>query len=266
MQPRQPRLGDILDDYCPRERRVTNHAVVAMVGPDVKQTRCTTCDADHEYKHAKVPRQRRKSDAPAVLFAQVAAGAPKRVVHEQPAPGNDSAPLADDGAAEREHVARAPEPELALSAVNPVNLVNSVNPVNPVNPDARTDDSALGDDVDDRDGPEDGPVHRQLIRATLPRTEGQPPPQRPAPDFTIRQPAGRPGRFRPRPQRGGGQPFGNPGRSNGNNPGGGSMRGNGGPRQQHGPHGQHGSQGGRPPQGGMAFRADRQGSGRKRSK
>src|SRR5215510_4366894 len=81
MQQRQLRLGDILDDYCPRERRVTNHAVVAMVGPDVKQTRCTTCDAEHDYKHAKVPRQRRKSE-PAALYAQVAAGAPKRVRHD----------------------------------------------------------------------------------------------------------------------------------------------------------------------------------------
>ena len=60
MQQRQLRLGDILDDYCPRERRVTNHAVVAMVGDEVKQTRCTTCDAEHDFKHAKVPRQRRR--------------------------------------------------------------------------------------------------------------------------------------------------------------------------------------------------------------
>ena len=82
MQQRQLRLGDILDDYCPRERRVTNHAVVAMVGDDVKQTRCTTCDAEHEYKQAKVPRQRRKSDAPAALYAQVLASGPKRVVPE----------------------------------------------------------------------------------------------------------------------------------------------------------------------------------------
>src|SRR5207237_8052273 len=88
MQQRQLRLGDILDDYCPRERRVTNHAVVAMVGPDVKQTRCTTCDAEHEYKHAKVPRQRKKSDTPSALYPQVAAGAPKRVVHE---PGHGQA-------------------------------------------------------------------------------------------------------------------------------------------------------------------------------
>src|SRR5262245_17201744 len=82
MQQRQLRLGDTLDDYCPRERRVTNHAVVAMVGDDVKQTRCTTCDAEHEYKHAKVPRQRRKAETPAALYAQVAANGPKRVAHE----------------------------------------------------------------------------------------------------------------------------------------------------------------------------------------
>ena len=82
MQQRQLRLGDILDDYCPRERRVTNHAVVAMIGEDVKQTRCTTCDADHEYKHAKVPRQRRKTETPAALYSQVLANGPKRVSHE----------------------------------------------------------------------------------------------------------------------------------------------------------------------------------------
>src|SRR5206468_7795506 len=82
MPQRQLRLGDILDDYCPRERRLTNHAVVAMVGPDVKQTRCTTCDAEHEYKHAKVPRQRRKSDTPAALSSRAPAGRPKRIAHE----------------------------------------------------------------------------------------------------------------------------------------------------------------------------------------
>src|SRR5437588_764752 len=82
MQQRQLRLGDVLDDYCPRERRVTNHAIVAMIGPDVKQTRCTTCDTEHEYKHAKVPRQRRKSEAPAALYTQVLANGPKKVTHE----------------------------------------------------------------------------------------------------------------------------------------------------------------------------------------
>src|SRR6266699_846620 len=110
MQQRQLRLGDILDDYCTRERRVTNHAVVAMVGDDVKQTRCTTCDTEHEYKHAKVPRQRRKTETPAALYAQVLASGPKRVAHEDGSNGDASAPadvaLPPDGS---EEPAEAPE-------------------------------------------------------------------------------------------------------------------------------------------------------------
>src|SRR5688572_25280689 len=73
MEQRRLRLGDILDDYCPRERRVTNHAVVAMIEEDVKQTRCTTCDAEHAYKGARVP-ARRKKETPAALYKEVLAG------------------------------------------------------------------------------------------------------------------------------------------------------------------------------------------------
>src|SRR4029434_3884859 len=64
-QPRR-RLGDILDDYCPRERRITNHVVVAMIEDEVKQTRCSTCDADHEYKQARVPSPRRAQSVAAL--------------------------------------------------------------------------------------------------------------------------------------------------------------------------------------------------------
>src|SRR5687768_11272935 len=76
MEQRRLRLGDILDDYCPRERRVTNHAVVAMVEEDVKQTRCTTCDAEHAYKGGRAPK-RRKAETPAALFKEVLAGMPE---------------------------------------------------------------------------------------------------------------------------------------------------------------------------------------------
>src|SRR5229473_3372022 len=187
MQQRQLRLGDILDDYCPRERRLTNHAVVAMVGDDVKQTRCTTCDAEHEYKHAKIPRQRRKTETPAVLYAQVLANGPKRVAHEG-ASSNGAG-----GAEPSEHEAA----------------------------DVETTADAEGE----RDE-EEGPVHRPLIRASLPRIEGQQPPSRPIPEFTIRQPGGRPNRFRPRHGGGGGgggQQF--PGNRSNGNPHGGPPRG-----------------------------------------
>ncbi len=231
MQQRQLRLGDILDDYCPRERRLTNHAVVAMVGPDVKQTRCTTCDAEHEYKHAKVPRQRRKSDSPPALYAQVAAGAPKRVPHDEPGVGNGQSE--DESVMEAEPLEATPEPE-----PEPLTVAHEAEAEVPADEDSQTE----ADGNEDR---EEGPVHRPLIRASLPRPEGQPPPVRPAPDFTIRQPGGRANRFRPRHPRAGGQQFqGN--RSNGNV---------GGPQR------------GRPPVNSMSPRAGRRhGPGRKRSK
>ena len=75
---------------------------------------------------------------------------------------------------------------------------------------------------DNRGNEEEGPVHRPLIRASLPRHEGQPPPTRPVPDFTIRQPAGRQNRFRPRHQRG---PAGGSGQQFGGNRGNGNCAG-----------------------------------------
>src|SRR3954462_6095226 len=88
MEQRRLRLGDILDDYCPRERRVTNHAVVAMVEEDVKQTRCTTCDAEHVYKGGREPRRRKKSE-PGALYREVLAGMPDtEVTAAEPQPAS----------------------------------------------------------------------------------------------------------------------------------------------------------------------------------
>lgn len=58
MEQRPLRLGDIVDDYCPRERRITNHAIVVMTGTDIHSTRCTACESEHSYKRAKLPLKR----------------------------------------------------------------------------------------------------------------------------------------------------------------------------------------------------------------
>src|SRR4051812_17300354 len=71
MEQRPLRLGDIVDDYCPRERRLTNHAIVAVVDNTIRQTRCTTCDAEHIYKHGREPRRRPKAGE--TLYDQVLA-------------------------------------------------------------------------------------------------------------------------------------------------------------------------------------------------
>ena len=89
MQQRRFRPGDVLDDYCPRERRITDHAVVAMIDDTIKQTRCCVCDAEHEFKDGKVPAQRRRKGQPA-LFSQVLDGLqgphPARLSHPDAEP------------------------------------------------------------------------------------------------------------------------------------------------------------------------------------
>ncbi|HEY6506972.1 MAG TPA: hypothetical protein VIY56_03110, partial [Vicinamibacterales bacterium] len=90
MQQRRLRLGDVLDDYCPRERRVTNHVVVAIVEDDVRQTRCTTCDGEHVYRHGKAPAARRLK-SPGALVSEAPDGsrphlAPSRPIVEPPPP------------------------------------------------------------------------------------------------------------------------------------------------------------------------------------
>ncbi len=137
MEQRRLRLGDILDDYCPRERRVTNHAVVAMIEEDVKQTRCTTCDAEHPYKGARLPKRRAK-ETPGSLYKEVLAGmpeydadaaaaaigAPARAVMPPPASDVEPAALIAAGPAPAE--GRRPCPARAPTA-----------PVRPASPRAR---------------------------------------------------------------------------------------------------------------------------------
>ena len=181
MQQRRPRLGDILDDYCPRERRITNHAVVAMIDDEVKQTRCTTCDADHEYKEARIPPQRRKRPED---------GAPDAALPGRLRQADDEETVVEEGSVDE-----------SSEGTEPID-------VEPLQADAASDDLPAEDEP--RSSDDDGPVHRRLIRATLPRQEGQVP-ERKEPEFTIRQPGmdgrkgGRHGRRPMRgPQQGGG--------------------------------------------------------------
>ncbi len=160
MQQRRLRLGDILDDYCPRERRITSHAVVAMVEDEVKQTRCAACHADHEFKGAKVPPPRRKRP-------EVPSGEPvDSTLRPKPLPVDESPDEGSDAGV------------VAAELFDPSSADNDTSSDSPGDTPDRVED--------------DGPVHRRLIRATLPRPEGQAP-ERKAPDFTIRQPGGRGG-------------------------------------------------------------------------
>ena len=242
MDQRRLRLGDILDDYCPRERRVTNHAVVAMIEDEVKQTRCTTCDAEHVYKGGRAPK-RRKAETPATLYKEVLAAMPDQ----------ESTPAVAVPAPE--HIVEVPD-----TAPIPVETAPAVVDALDV-PEAAAEEELTPPVTDEAEGP----VHRQLLRAKLPRPEGQKD-TRPAPEFTIRQAGNRGNGFRGdrSKMRGSGEHRmsgrGNGGPVNGNRThgGGGGRFQNARPGGQRGPGGRGGSQtgfrGGQPRHGGKKGR------------
>jgi len=176
MQERRHRPGDVLDDYCPRERRITDHAIVAMIDDDIQRTRCGICDAEHEYKQGKVPPPRRKTQPPA-LFTQVLdnlnGSTPK------PPPSAIPVPTEDVRGSEMSESIDDSRP-LAAIAEAPRTVTETVDA--PQTLSATEAPQAL-------EAPEEpelaGGFRRSLIRATFPRPEGQAATPRSAPEFTI---------------------------------------------------------------------------------
>ena len=52
---RDVRLGDDIDDYCVRCKRIMNHAVVSVINAAPAKVRCRTCHSDHDYRHEQAP-------------------------------------------------------------------------------------------------------------------------------------------------------------------------------------------------------------------
>lgn len=49
------RLGDVIDDYCVKCKRLTNHAIVSMLNRAPAKMRCQSCYNEHDYRHEEVP-------------------------------------------------------------------------------------------------------------------------------------------------------------------------------------------------------------------
>ena len=68
------RLGDEIDDYCVKCRRLTNHSIVSLLGTKAAKVRCRTCYGDHDYRNEEIPPSK-KDLKKAALFNQVLASA-----------------------------------------------------------------------------------------------------------------------------------------------------------------------------------------------
>jgi len=49
------RLGDVIDDFCVRCKRIMNHNVVSVLNNEPAKVRCRTCHSDHDYRHEQPP-------------------------------------------------------------------------------------------------------------------------------------------------------------------------------------------------------------------
>jgi hypothetical protein len=77
------RLGDVIDDYCAKCRRITNHSIVSMLGKEPAKMRCRTCYHEHDYRHAEVPAK--KDARKEALFKEVLSSiAPDAKAQEEP--------------------------------------------------------------------------------------------------------------------------------------------------------------------------------------
>src|SRR4051794_41448702 len=67
---RDIRLGDDIDDFCVRCKRVMSHSWVWVLSGQAAKVRCRSCHSDHDFRHEQAPPP--KVDArKAALFNEV---------------------------------------------------------------------------------------------------------------------------------------------------------------------------------------------------
>jgi hypothetical protein len=111
----ETRLGDIIDDFCIKCKRLTNHQVVSILESQPAKVRCRTCYSDHDYRNEQAPPPK-VDPRKAALFNEVLEranlpGAPAGV----PVPAGEAAEEAGAGAAPAEAV-MVPKPKRARKA------------------------------------------------------------------------------------------------------------------------------------------------------
>ena len=64
------RLGDDIDDYCIKCKRLTNQSILAIVDNKPVKVRCRTCYAEGPYRAGEIPPSKRQLKK-AALFSEI---------------------------------------------------------------------------------------------------------------------------------------------------------------------------------------------------
>ena len=88
---RDIRLGDDIDDFCVRCKRVMNHNVVSVLNGQAAKVRCRTCHSDHDFRHELAPPPKVDPRKQA-LFDEVLKKVDPGAAAPEPAAGAEEAP------------------------------------------------------------------------------------------------------------------------------------------------------------------------------
>ena len=96
------RLGDIIDDYCVKCRRLTNHAIVSIVDGEAAKVRCRSCYHDHTYLREIVPPSKKDLKKMELFNAVLAgSGVPPAAEGEANPPADSPEPAAEPAEAKK---------------------------------------------------------------------------------------------------------------------------------------------------------------------
>jgi hypothetical protein len=106
----EQRLGDLIDDYCPRCKLLLNHAVASIMEDQVVKVICKTCYTEHAYRRGEGGKK--KAPAGVTLFDQVLANAAPAADEPPPAatPKEQPSSKAKRTAEPARYISRHPAP------------------------------------------------------------------------------------------------------------------------------------------------------------
>jgi hypothetical protein len=92
------RLGDDIDDFCVKCKRVMNHLVVSLLNDVPAKVRCRTCHGDHDFRHEQAPPPKVDSRKAALIQQALenAAAAGAGIPANAAAPVSDAPPVAPE--------------------------------------------------------------------------------------------------------------------------------------------------------------------------
>ena len=66
----EPRLGDDIDDFCIKCKRISNHLIVSLMNSEAAKVRCRSCYSEHDFRREQAPPSKKELKKQAMLAAE----------------------------------------------------------------------------------------------------------------------------------------------------------------------------------------------------